>query len=130
MAFCAIIDRHRPDLLDYEECDPENPLDNLEKAFQVAEKDLGIIRIVDPEDVCVKKPDDKAVMTYVSFLYHAFPDMPPSRKRKVREFNITVGLCPELEERIQMLKFGPPFPLKWCWPVTNCCRMARGPGRC
>ena len=84
MAFCAIIDRHRPDLLDYDECDPENPIENLEKAFQVAEEELGILRIVDPEDVCVTKPDDKTIMTYLSFLHHAFPDMPPPRKRKVR----------------------------------------------
>ena len=28
------------------------------------------------------KPDDKAVMTYVSFLHHAFPDMPPPHHKK------------------------------------------------
>lgn len=84
MAFCAIINRYRPDLLDYEECDPQKPLENLERAFSVAEKELEIIRIVDPEDVCVPKPDDKAIMTYVSFLHQAFPDTPPARKRKVK----------------------------------------------
>ena len=83
MAFCAIIDRYRPDLLNFDDCDPETPLENLERAFKTAEEELGIIRIVDPEDVCVPKPDDKAVMTYVSFLRHAFPDAPPPRKRRV-----------------------------------------------
>ena len=83
MAFCAIIDRYRPDLLNFDDCDPETPLENLERAFKTAEEELGIIRIVDPEDVCVPKPDDKAVMTYVSFLHHAFPDAPPPRKRRV-----------------------------------------------
>lgn len=83
MAFCAIIDRYRPDLLNFDDCDPETPLENLERAFKTAEEELGIIRIVDPEDVCVPKPDDKAVMTYVSFLRHAFPDVPPPRKRRV-----------------------------------------------
>lgn len=82
MAFCAIIDRYRPDLLNFDDCDPETPLENLERAFKTAEEELGIIRIVDPEDVCVPKPDDKAVMTYVSFLHHAFPDPPPPRKRR------------------------------------------------
>ena len=77
MAFCAIIDRYRPDLLNFDDCDPET-----------AEEELGIIRIVDPEDVCVPKPDDKAVMTYVSFLRHAFPDAPPMRKRRV-----SIGKC-------------------------------------
>jgi len=83
MAFCAILDRHRPDLLDYEDCDPNNPIENLERAFRVAEDKLDIVRIVDPEDVCVPKPDDKTIMTYVSFLHQAFPEMPPPRKRKV-----------------------------------------------
>ena len=49
MAFCAILDRHRPDLFSYDDCDPEKPLENLERAFSVAEKELGIFRIVDPE---------------------------------------------------------------------------------
>ena len=58
-------------------------MENLELAFSVAEKELDIVRIVDPEDVCVPKPDDKAVLTYVSFLHHAFPDMPPPHWTKV-----------------------------------------------
>ncbi len=49
MAFCAIINRHRPDLLDIDECDPNKPLDNLERAFTVAETELGVIRFLDPE---------------------------------------------------------------------------------
>lgn len=91
LAFCAILDRHRPDLLDYEDCSPDTPLENLEKAFKVAEEELGIIRIVDPEDVCVPKPDDKAIMTYVSFLHQAFPDMPPRRKRKVWSLSVCLS---------------------------------------
>lgn len=49
LALCAIIDRHRPDILNYDDCDPATPLENLAKAFKVAEEELGIIRIVDPE---------------------------------------------------------------------------------
>ena len=49
LAFCAILDRHRPDILNYDDCDPNQPMENLERAFKVAEEELGIIRIVDPE---------------------------------------------------------------------------------
>ena len=49
LAFCAILDRHRPDLLNYDDCDPDTPLTNLETAMSVAEKELGIVRIIDPE---------------------------------------------------------------------------------
>lgn len=51
MAFCAIINRHRPDLLDYDECDPSKPLENLETAFSVAKKELDVIRFLDPEGI-------------------------------------------------------------------------------
>ena len=49
LAFCAIIDRHRPELLNYDDCDPDTPLSNLELAMSMAEKELGIVRIIDPE---------------------------------------------------------------------------------
>ncbi len=91
MGFCAIINRHRPDLLNFDDCDVDTPLENLELAFSVAEKELDIVRIVDPEDVCVPKPDDKAVLTYVSFLHHAFPDMPPPHWKKVGTIHVISG---------------------------------------
>ena len=49
LAFCAILDRHRPDLISYDDCDPDTPLTNLETAMSVAEEKLGIVRIIDPE---------------------------------------------------------------------------------
>ena len=49
LAFCAIVNRHRPDLLDYDSCDPSKPLENLEKAFSTMQNALGVARIVDPE---------------------------------------------------------------------------------
>lgn len=56
MAFCAIINRHRPDLLDYDDCDPSKPLENLERAFSVAKKELGVIRFLDPEGITFLSP--------------------------------------------------------------------------
>ncbi|GFS72139.1 alpha-actinin [Trichonephila clavipes] len=73
LAFCALIHRHRPDLLDYSKLTKDNPIHNLNLAFDVAEKYLNIPRMLDPEDmVNTPKPDERAVMTYVSCYYHAF----------------------------------------------------------
>ena len=67
LAFCALIHRHRPDLLDYSKLSKDNPLDNLNLAFDIAEKYLDIPRMLDAEgedyknlamaDRQAKKPD-------------------------------------------------------------------------
>lgn len=73
LAFCALIHRHRPELLDYSKLSRDNPLENLNLAFDVAEKHLDIPRMLDPEDMVNNvKPDERSVMTYVSAYYHAF----------------------------------------------------------
>lgn len=51
MAFCALIHSHKPELLDYSSCDPNQPIENLEKAFTVAEDKLGVTRLLEPEGV-------------------------------------------------------------------------------
>ncbi|SCZ89793.1 BZ3500_MvSof-1268-A1-R1_Chr1-3g01581 [Microbotryum saponariae] len=74
LAFCALIHRHRPDLIDWDSLpkDPRRAADNLRKAFKIAEERLGIKQWLDVEDVCNRKPDDKSIMTYVAQFFHAF----------------------------------------------------------
>lgn len=73
LAFCALIHRHRPDLIDYNSLSKETPLENLNYAFDVAEQHLDIPKMLDAEEmVSMEKPDARAVMTYVSSYYHAF----------------------------------------------------------
>ncbi|CAH2041336.1 unnamed protein product, partial [Iphiclides podalirius] len=73
LAFCALIHRHRPDLIDYSKLSKDNPMENLNTAFDVAEKYLDIPRMLDPDDLInTPKPDERAIMTYVSCYYHAF----------------------------------------------------------
>uniref|UniRef100_A0A4W4G5E4 Actinin alpha 3b n=1 Tax=Electrophorus electricus TaxID=8005 RepID=A0A4W4G5E4_ELEEL len=51
----------------------DDPIGNLNTAFEVAEKFLDIPRMLDAEDIVnTPKPDEKAIMTYVSCFYHAF----------------------------------------------------------
>lgn len=50
-----------------------NDIHNLNLAFDVAEKHLDIPRMLDAEDIhATPKPDERAIMTYVSSYYHAF----------------------------------------------------------
>uniref|UniRef100_A0A8C2WTZ9 Actinin alpha 4 n=1 Tax=Cyclopterus lumpus TaxID=8103 RepID=A0A8C2WTZ9_CYCLU len=73
LAFNALIHRHRPDLIDYDRLRKDDPVTNLNNAFEVAEKHLDIPKMLDAEDIVnTARPDEKAIMTYVSSFYHAF----------------------------------------------------------
>ncbi|XP_066873703.1 plectin isoform X5 [Kogia breviceps] len=74
--FNAIIHRHKPTLIDMNKVYRQTNLENLDQAFSVAERDLGVTRLLDPEDVDVPQPDEKSIITYVSSLYDAMPRVP------------------------------------------------------
>lgn len=72
LAFCALIHKHRPDLLDFDSLDPNNARENLQLAFDVAEKHLDIPQLLDADDMIKFTPDDKSVMTYVAYYWKRF----------------------------------------------------------
>ncbi|XP_062987345.1 plectin isoform X12 [Elgaria multicarinata webbii] len=74
--FNAIIHRHKPMLIDMNKVYRQTNVENLEQAFSVADHDLGVTRLLDPEDVDVPQPDEKSIITYVSSLYDAMPRVP------------------------------------------------------
>ncbi|XP_045716753.1 plectin isoform X17 [Phyllostomus hastatus] len=74
--FNAIIHRHKPVLIDMNKVYAQASLENLDQAFSVAERELGVTRLLDPEDVDVPQPDEKSIITYVSSLYDAMPRVP------------------------------------------------------
>ncbi|KAJ8654033.1 hypothetical protein O0I10_010244 [Lichtheimia ornata] len=89
LAFCALIHRHRPDLLNFYELDFSKPEENTQLAFDIAEEYLGIPKLLDVEDVCnVTKPDERSIMTYVAQYFHAFSsqDKDETAGRRVSKF--------------------------------------------
>lgn len=73
LAFCALIHRHRPDLIDYASLTKENARENLQMAFDIMEKEYDIPQLLDAADIVeMPKPDEMSVMAYVSLYYHAF----------------------------------------------------------
>lgn len=69
LAFCALIHRHRPDLIDYNKLSKDNPLENLNTAFDVAEKYLDIPRMLDPDGECRIKRSVKNVQEFLRGIY-------------------------------------------------------------
>jgi nesprin-1 len=72
-AFLGIIEAIKTNLLDLAALNRVSNKDRLETAFQVAESELGIARLLDPEDVDVERPDEKSIMTYVAQFLHKYP---------------------------------------------------------
>jgi len=98
LAFCALIHKHRPDLIDFDSLDKNNKAANLQLAFDVADS-LGIAKLLDVEDVADIKPDEKSIITYVVQYYHYFAS---SQKGEIAGRRI--GKLVDITEQNQALK--------------------------
>lgn len=74
IAFLAIIDAIKANLINLAEMRRKTNRQRLEHAFDVAETELGIARLLDAEDVDVDKPDERSIMTYVAQFLHKYPE--------------------------------------------------------
>ncbi|XP_061676428.1 plectin isoform X10 [Syngnathoides biaculeatus] len=86
--FNAVIHKHYPRLIDMGKVYHQTNLQNLEQAFTVAEKDLGVTRLLDPEDVDVPHPDEKSIITYVSSLYDVMPRAAAHESMRANELEL------------------------------------------
>ncbi|KXJ15281.1 alpha-actinin A [Exaiptasia diaphana] len=89
LAFCALIHKFRPDLINFDDLTKDDPQKNVSLAFTAAEE-LGIPALLDVGDVVDTIPDELAMLTYVSQFYHRFKDQDtehdnhPETKKKLR----------------------------------------------
>ncbi len=100
LAFNALIHKHRPDLVNYQQLNKNNAASNLNNAFTIADRKLGISRLLEPEDVNVETPDEKIIMTYVVAYYHYFSKMKDDQVQSKRIAKV-VGSAIQIDNDIK-----------------------------
>lgn len=89
---CLFFSLPRPDLIHYSSLRQDQPIKNLNNAFDVAEKEFGISKLLDAEDVAVPYPDERSIMTYVSLYYHYFSRLKQGQtiQRRLNKVSIAI----------------------------------------
>uniref|UniRef100_A0A3B4AXG7 Uncharacterized protein n=1 Tax=Periophthalmus magnuspinnatus TaxID=409849 RepID=A0A3B4AXG7_9GOBI len=73
LAFCAIIHKHRPELIDFSSLSKDNAYQNNKMALELAETKLGVFMLLDPGEMAsAPEPDGLAVITCVFQFYFLF----------------------------------------------------------
>lgn len=104
LAFCALLDIHRPDLIDFDQLDKSDHKGNMQLAFDIASKEIGIPELLDVEDVCdVSKPDERSLMTYIAYWFHAFSQMErvENAGRRVEKFVTNMNGAWEMQNNFE-----------------------------
>ena len=73
-AFMGLINAIDSNLIDIENYRNASNKSRLYTSFNVAESELGIPKLLDPDDVDLPKPDERSVMTYVAQFLHKYPE--------------------------------------------------------
>uniref|UniRef100_A0A2I2ZCA7 Spectrin repeat containing nuclear envelope protein 2 n=1 Tax=Gorilla gorilla gorilla TaxID=9595 RepID=A0A2I2ZCA7_GORGO len=103
MAFLAIIHALRPDLIDMKSVKHRSNKDNLREAFRIAEQELKIPRLLEPEDVDVVDPDEKCIMTYVAQFLQYSKDAPGTGEEAQGKVKDAMGWLTLQKEKLQKL---------------------------
>jgi len=83
---------------DYAEENAKSPLDRLNKAFEFAESDMSVNKLLDANEVAEGNMDERALALYTSLFYHAF-----KTKAELEQMQETVGAS---AEQLEMQKKG------------------------
>ena len=84
LAFCAIIARFRPDLIQFDSLDQNMAYHNCNTAFKLAETQLNIPALLEASDmVDMRLLDRRSIITYVSQFYHKFNKLAPTPTARI-----------------------------------------------
>jgi Ca2+-binding EF-hand superfamily protein len=98
MAFCALIHRYAPTLVDFHALNPKDPQINVKLAFDIAREKFRIPQLLEVENVAGQaKPDEKSITTYVSLLFKEFASG-AQRKKAVTTLSKALNIAQRHQE--------------------------------
>uniref|UniRef100_A0A8C3K9B5 Spectrin repeat containing nuclear envelope protein 2 n=1 Tax=Calidris pygmaea TaxID=425635 RepID=A0A8C3K9B5_9CHAR len=103
LPFLAIIKTLRPGLVDLEKAKSRSNKENLKEAFRIAELELNIPRLLEPEDVDIMNPDEKSIMTYVAQFLQYSRNMPESEEDMQEKVKETMSWLAAQEKKLAKL---------------------------
>ncbi|NWX99642.1 SYNE2 protein, partial [Nothoprocta ornata] len=103
LPFLAIIYALRPGLVDIEKAKTRTNKENLKEAFRIAELELNIPRLLEPEDVDVMNPDEKSIMTYVAQFLQYSRNLPVSEEDMQGKVRDTVSWLTAQGKKLEKL---------------------------
>jgi cortexillin 1/2 len=84
LAFLAMVNKFDPSLFNYNEYMEENSsVENIESAFELAEKSLGVPKLLDVNELANGTIDERSIVLYVSLFFHAFVSQEEKRRLEV-----------------------------------------------
>ncbi|XP_016339490.1 protein-methionine sulfoxide oxidase MICAL2-like [Sinocyclocheilus anshuiensis] len=95
LAFCALIHRFRPQLIDYDSLNEQDCARNLQLAFDVAEKEFGMKPFITGKELAAgQEPDKTSMGNYLSKFYELFRGTPLPPSDSKRDGDANYEKCP------------------------------------
>jgi len=96
---------------DYAEESAKSPVDRLTKAFDFAESDMSVSKLLDANEVAEGNMDERALALYTSLFYHAF-----KTKSELEQMQETVG---QSAEQLELQKKGKEELIKMNYEINE-----------
>ncbi|XP_065505369.1 F-actin-monooxygenase MICAL1 isoform X2 [Caloenas nicobarica] len=81
LALCALVHRFRPDLVDLDSVDPQDPIRTHQMMLDTAEQELGIQPVLSSAEMAtMAEPSRLGLITYLSQFYEAFKTSPEAEE--------------------------------------------------
>jgi len=103
-AFLALVHKYDPGQFNYEDLNKLTTDQRLEKAFEIAEKNINIPKLLDASEVMKGTADERALILYTSLFFHAFSAQAQARAAAGKHDSLQDALSSAQQSKEELLK--------------------------